>query len=102
MRKRRPLAQDHPDPGRLGRGAHQGYLPARKFHRLKAVAVPKKAIVAVAASMLTASYHILKNGVDYRDLGADHFDRRDKAKLARRLIRRLHDLGLRVEIRPAA
>jgi transposase len=52
--------------------------------------------------MLTASYHILKNGVDYRDLGADHFDRRDKTKLARRLIRRLHDLGLNVEIRPAA
>jgi hypothetical protein len=44
----------------------------------------------------------LKHDVDYRDLGHDHFDRRDKARLARRLIRRLHDLGLTVEIRPAA
>ena len=52
--------------------------------------------------MLTASYHILKHGVAYHDLGADHFDRRDKSKLAHRLIRRLHALGLTVEIRPAA
>jgi transposase len=81
--------------------AKQTYLRAQ-FLRLKSRRGPKKAILAVAASMLTASYHILKNGVDYRDLGADHFDRRDKAKLARRLIRRLHDLGLSVEIRPAA
>ncbi len=79
----------------------QTYLRAQ-FLRLKSRRGPKKAILAVAASMLTASYHILKNGVDYHDLGADHFDRRDKAKLARRLIRRLHDLGLDVEIRPAA
>jgi transposase len=81
--------------------AKQTYLRAQ-FLRLKSRRGPKKAILAVAASMLTASYHILKNGVDYRDLGADHFDRRDKTKLARRLIRRLHDLGLSVEIRPAA
>jgi len=77
------------------------YLRAQ-FLRLKSRRGPKKAILAVAASMLTASYHILKHSVDYHDLGPDHFARRDKAKLARRLIRRLHDLGLSVEIRPAA
>jgi transposase len=77
------------------------YLRAQ-FLRLKSRRGPKKAILAVAASMLTASYHMLKDGVDYHDLGADHFDRRDKAKLARRLIRRLHELGLTVEVRPAA
>lgn len=77
------------------------YLRAQ-FLRLKSRRGPKKAILAVAASMLTASYHILKHGVDYRDLGADHFDRRDKAKLARRLIRRLEELGHTVEIRAVA
>jgi transposase len=77
------------------------YLRAQ-FLRLKSRRGPKKAIIAVAASMLTATYHMLKNDVDYYDLGPDHFDRRDKAKLARHLIRRLHDLGLNVEIRPAA
>jgi len=75
---------------------------SRPFLRLKSRRGPKKAILAVAASMLTATYHMLQHGVDYRDLGADHFDRRDKTKIANRLIRRLHDLGLNVEIRPAA
>jgi len=36
--------------------------------------------LAVAASMLAAAYHMLRDGADYRDLGADHFDRRDRAK----------------------
>jgi len=77
-----------------------GYFRAQ-FLRLKSRRGPKKAIIAVAASMLTAAYHMLKHGVDYRDLGADHFDRRDKAKLAKRLIARLQDLGVTVEVRAA-
>ena len=76
------------------------YLRAQ-FLRIKSRRGPKKAILAVAASMLTAAHHMLKDSVDYRDLGADHFDRRDKAKLAKRLIARLHDLGLTVEVRAA-
>ena len=76
------------------------YLRAQ-FLRIKSRRGPKKAILAVAASMLTAAYHMLKDCVDYRDLGADHFDRRDKAKIAKRLIARLHDLGLTVEVRAA-
>jgi len=76
------------------------YLRAQ-FLRLKSRRGPKKAILAVAASMLTASYYMLRDGVDYHDLGADHFDRRDKAKLARRLVARLHHLGYSVELRAA-
>ena len=72
-----------------------------QFLRIKSRRGPKKAVLAVAASMLTAAYHMLRDGTDYRDLGADHFDRRDKAKLAKRLIARLHDLGLTVEVRAA-
>jgi len=77
-----------------------GYLRAQ-FLRLKSRRGPKKAILAVAASMLTAAYHMLKHDVDYRDLGADHFDRRDKAQLAHRLIQRLQALGFAVEARAA-
>src|SRR3990172_9888971 len=77
-----------------------GYLRAQ-FLRLKSRRGPKKAIIAGAASMLTAGYDMLKDGVDSRDLGADHFDRRDKAKLAKRLLARLHDLGFSVELRAA-
>jgi hypothetical protein len=57
--------------------------------------------MAVAASMLTAAYYILRDDVDYRDLGTDYFDRTDKARTAQRLIRRLHDLGYSVQL-PAA
>ena len=73
------------------------YLQAQ-FLRLKPRRGAKKAIVAVAASMLTAAYHMLKNGVEYRDLGADHFTRRDRSKVVSRLIRRLKDLGCKVQM----
>ena len=73
------------------------YLQAQ-FHRLRARRGPKKAILAVAASMLTAIYHMLKNGVEYRDLGAQHVSRRDQTKAIHRLVRRLNDLGCEVQL----
>ena len=75
------------------------YLRAQ-FLRLKARRGPKKAIIAVAASMLTAVFHIIKNRVAYHDLGADHFNKRDKVHVAKRLVKRLEDLGFAVEARP--
>ena len=42
-----------------------------QFNRLRGKHGPKKAICAVAASMLTAIYHMLKDGTEHRDLGAD-------------------------------
>ncbi len=77
------------------------YLQAQ-FLRLKARRGAKKAILAVAASMLTAAYHMLKNGVEYRDLGADHFSRRDRSKAIQRLVRRLNDLDCDVQLNPLA
>lgn len=77
------------------------YLRAQ-FLRIKARRGAKKAILAVAASMLTAAYHMLRNGVAYHDLGSRHFDRHDKTKTIRRLVRRLTDLGCQVEVRPHA
>ena len=77
------------------------YLRA-KFLRLKSRRGPKKAIVAVAWSMLTAVYYMLRDGVEYRDLGDDHFDRFDKVKYANRLVRKLEDCGYEAEIRVAA
>jgi transposase len=69
-----------------------------QFLRLKTRRGVKKAIVAVAASMLTAAYHMLKNGLEYKELGADHFSRRDRSKVVSRLIRRLKDLGCDVQL----
>jgi len=79
-----------------------GYLPAQ-FNRIKSRRGPKKAIIAVAASMLTAAYFILRDDVEYRDLGSAHFQRTvDRDKAASRLVKRLNNLGFNVEIKAAA
>jgi transposase len=77
------------------------YLQAQ-FHRLRARRGAKKAILAVASSMLTAAFHMLKNGVEYQDLGASHFTRRDREKIILRLVRRINDLGCQVQLVPQA
>jgi transposase len=77
------------------------YLQAQ-FLRIKSRRGAKKAILAVAASMLTAAYYMLRDGVEYRDLGPLHFDRHDKSKTIRRLLRRLTDLGCDVEVKAHA
>jgi hypothetical protein len=52
--------------------------------------------------MLTAAWHMLKNGTFYEDLGPNHFDNQAKSKHALRLVRRLQNLGYAVEITPRA
>ena len=71
------------------------YLQAQ-FHRLRA----RRG--ALAASILTAAYHMLKDGTLYHDLGPDHFDRRAKTVQTRRLLTRLQRLGYAVQITPLA
>jgi transposase len=75
------------------------YLQAQ-FHRLRARRGAKKAIGAVAASILTAAYHMLKHGTLYADLGPAHFDKRAQARQVHRLIDRLRNLGFAVQITP--
>lgn len=77
------------------------YLRAQ-FLRLKSRRGPKKAAVAVAATLLTAIYHQLSRGTFYEDLGPGHFDQRDRQRTANRLIKRLADLGVQVEVKQAA
>jgi transposase len=76
------------------------YLHAQ-FVRLKSRRGPKKAIVAVAASMLTAVYFMLRDGVEYRDSGGRYFTERDKQETTKHLLRRLRDLGVVVEVKVA-
>ena len=75
------------------------YLHAQ-FHRIRARRGPKKAIVAVAASILTAIYHMLKDGTMYQDLGPNHFDARAQERQKNRLIKRLADMGYAVQVTP--
>jgi transposase len=69
------------------------YLRAQ-YEQVKRRRGHKKAIVAVAHSILIAAYHILKDDVPYNDLGADHFARRaDPARMTKRLVAQLERLG---------
>jgi transposase len=75
------------------------YLQAQ-FHRLRARRGAKKAIGALAASILTTVYHMLIGGELYHDLGPDHFDRRAKTAQTSRLVTRLQNLGFAVQLTP--
>ena len=62
---------------------------------------PKKAICVVAASILTAVYHMLRDGTFYQDLGADHFRRTSPENQAQRLARQIAKLGFACTIAQA-
>jgi transposase len=73
------------------------YLAAQ-YHRLARRMGRKKALVAVAHSLLVIVYHVLDRRADYRELGGDYFDRRQHQTQQQRLIKRLERMGLRVTV----
>jgi len=81
--------------------AKDSYYRAQ-FFRLQAKRGPQKAICAVAASILTAIYHMLKDGVVHTDLGASYFDNRPREAKLKRLIRQLKNLGFEATLQPIA
>jgi len=77
------------------------YLAAR-FKRLAARRGLKRALMAVAHSLLVIGYCILKNGEDYRELGARYLEQSHKDQLQRYFVKRLQHLGLRVSLEPVS
>jgi transposase len=73
-----------------------------QFRRIAGRRGVKRAAVAVGHSLLIAAYYILRDGIDYYDLGAQYFDERDRNGIIRRAVQRLEALGCEVEIRQAA
>jgi transposase len=71
-----------------------------QFRRLAARRGKKRALVAVAHSLLGIIYHMLKDHQEYRDLGPDYFDRREPERLQRYLVKRLQTLGYDVTLSP--
>jgi hypothetical protein len=61
---------------------------------------PQKAICAVAASILTATYQMLRDGTFYPDLGPDHFRRRTSENQTNHLVRQIAKLGFTCSIAP--
>jgi len=79
----------------------RSYLHAQ-FLPLRARRGPNKAILAVAASILTSTYYLLRDEVPYRELGARYFASYDQQRTLLRLTRRIQELGYHVEISKAA
>jgi transposase len=73
------------------------YLSAQ-YHRLAGRRGKKKAVVAVAHSILIIAYYLIKRKKPYCDLGADYFDKRNSQTVTKRLVRRLEQLGYQVNI----
>src|SRR5207244_10206793 len=79
--------------------AKDSYFRAQ-FRRLAAKRGKKRALVAVGHSLLVVIYHVLKHGVEYRELGPDYFDRLEPERLRRYLVKRLQGLGYDVTLSP--
>jgi hypothetical protein len=77
------------------------YLRA-KYQRLVKRMPKKKALVAVAHTMLVIVYHLLSRRVAYAELGSDYVDRQHVERQRRRLVERLEGLGVKVTIEEVA
>ena len=64
-----------------------------QFARISAHRGKKRAYVAVAHSMLVAIYHILKDGVVFKDLGADYYNQFNKERKINAYLKKLKALG---------
>ncbi len=75
---------------------------ATMYHRLAGKRGKKRALIAVARTILQSIYYMIQRGLAYQDLGADYYDRRDPEGLARRLARRIEKLGFAITLEPLA
>ena len=77
------------------------YLGA-KYYSLVGRRGKKRALIAVGHKILVMAYHVIKNGVPYKELGKDYFLHRREDKIVKNHIKRLRDLGYEVELKKAA
>ncbi|HEU4345817.1 MAG TPA: IS110 family transposase [Candidatus Binatia bacterium] len=73
-----------------------------QYHRLAGRRGKKRAIGEVKHSLLVTVYFMLRDHKPYEDLGADYFDKLNPQHQIRYHVRKLKDLGLKVEISPMA
>lgn len=77
----------------------QSYFYSR-YQRIAARRGGKRALIAIAHTMLIAIYHMLKEKVPYYELGADYYSVKNQEKLIKRNLRSLEKLGVDVMIQP--
>ena len=72
-----------------------------QYRRLAGRRGKKRAIVAVAHSLLTIIYHMLKDASEYRELGCHYFDKLNAHRLLPHLLKRIKDMGYQVTLQEA-
>lgn len=76
------------------------YLSSQ-FKRITARRGPKRALMAVAHTMLLIGYHMLKTGQGYHELGGNYLEQINKDQLQRHFVKRLQKLGFKVTVEPS-
>jgi transposase len=71
-----------------------------QFHRLAGKKGKKRALIAVAHSVLVVAYMLRKCGCSYQDLGSDYFERINQDQLTRYHTKKLQRLGYTVTLAP--
>jgi transposase len=107
--KRKPVGTGHANRWLRAALTQAAQAAARKkgsyfqalYHRLAARRGKKRAITAVAHSLLVVIYHMVTTGRSYEDLGPHHFEYRDRDRLKHRLVHRLEGLGYKVSLEAA-
>jgi len=74
------------------------YLAAL-YRRLAPRRGKKRALIAVARTILQAAWHVLKKGVEYKELGGDYFNHLNEDKTKAYLVKRLQRMGFEVQLR---
>jgi transposase len=82
-------------------GRTKGTYLWAQYHRLAARRGKNRATMAVAHTILTTIYYMLRRGTRYQDLGPNYFDERDRQAAVRRTVHRLERLGYRVTLEAA-
>lgn len=72
-----------------------------QYARICARRGPNRALMAVAHSMIIVGFYLVKHGLEFKELGADFFDRRNREHATRRAVKRLKALGYKVSLEDA-
>ena len=76
------------------------YLSAQ-YHRLASRRGNKRAVIALAHTILVIVYSLLRYGGNYQDMGANYFDERNQRRTLQRSVQRIERLGYQVVLQPA-
>ena len=78
----------------------KGTYVSALYRRLAARRGKRRAILAVAHSIMVSVFHMLSRNEPYRELGATYFDERRRHYTVDRLTSRIEHLGYRVHLEP--